>query len=433
MKLGVLLIDGHRNVFPQRQIVGAAVVQQGEEIRDGGWVGEFDDVAIAVEEILEDAEVKHVDSHSDMVSMPMLLRRIVRYVGLAVAGLVLALFLAVQRQQWVLRRQAEQLHAEIVALQMHPGTFADVQRMEREWGKFGHWDGECTARNCIYRIRMADWLGRRAVARHWDIDWLLRPYSLLGGRIVFVDANVRVLNNRMWGEDFRLTAYTPYNWKLGKYYFGLFVSLKGSPRLFAPGDMIYNSALEKGYRDGFEAFCTGCVGAEISVTPQTRAADVRWLTRINFDCVNKWNACRTEDDLIPEAWARHHSLEFRGPNEHEPFETPNLRSASIRNLGREVDEAAIVEMVRLTPDKESPEVKSADVRILERLKNGDEQQIGSIENVMIGDKYVALGAESKAAFLPGSRFILGYRYSDAEIDKGIWTLAIRSGYSRKPR
>jgi len=113
MQLGVFAIHGDGDVLPQRQVVGSAFVQQREQVGDGGGGGQFDDVAIAVEEFLKDTEIQYVDSHLSMVSMPMRLRRILRGVGLCVAGLVLALFLVVQVQQRLLRHIAEPLYSEI--------------------------------------------------------------------------------------------------------------------------------------------------------------------------------------------------------------------------------------------------------------------------------------------------------------------------------
>ena len=68
VELGVLVVDGHGDVLPEWQVVGAAVMKDREQVGDGGGIGKFNDVAIAVEEILEDTEVEHVDSHMGMVS-----------------------------------------------------------------------------------------------------------------------------------------------------------------------------------------------------------------------------------------------------------------------------------------------------------------------------------------------------------------------------
>ena len=68
VELGVLVVDGHGDVLPEWQVVGAAVMKDREQVGDGGGIGKFNDVAIAVEEILEDAEVEHVDSHLAMVT-----------------------------------------------------------------------------------------------------------------------------------------------------------------------------------------------------------------------------------------------------------------------------------------------------------------------------------------------------------------------------
>ena len=68
MELRVLVVDGHGDVLPERQIVGPTLMQQGEQVGDDCVVGKFNGVTIAVEEFLENTEVEHVDSHLGMVS-----------------------------------------------------------------------------------------------------------------------------------------------------------------------------------------------------------------------------------------------------------------------------------------------------------------------------------------------------------------------------
>ncbi len=67
MELSVFAVDGYGDVLPERQIVGAAIVQKLKQVRDCGGVGQLDGVAIAAEEFFEQAEVEDVDSHLGMV------------------------------------------------------------------------------------------------------------------------------------------------------------------------------------------------------------------------------------------------------------------------------------------------------------------------------------------------------------------------------
>ena len=126
------------------------------------------------------------------------------------------------------------------------------------------------------------------------------------------------------------------------------------------------SALKQEYRDGFEGACTGCIGAQIFVTPDTPPSDVNWLTDINFSCLTRWRRCDSEDDLIPRAWSRREKFE-----DMEASRDWNLNTTSVKRLGQEADDAIIVEFVRQFSYKDYPDDRFAEVRILERLKNGD--------------------------------------------------------------
>jgi len=328
-----------------------------------------------------------------MVSMPMRLLRILRWIGLGVVGLIVALFVVVQGQQRLLRHRAGRLHAEIVALQMHPGTFADVQRMQQEWGKFGHWDGECTAHHCIYTVLMTDWLGN-FLYKHDLASWVRHAYSWSGATEVIVDADVRLRNDRMWGEDFSVMVGDSNLW----------VRMYGGSHLFGTPGEIRASALKQEHRAGFEGACTGCIGAEIFVTPDTPPSDVGWLTDINFSCLTRWHPCESEDDLIPRAWSRREKYD-----DMESRHDWNLNAVSVKRLGQEADQAALIEIEKLFSLKDSPEDSYADVRILTHLKNGDQHQIGSIVSVEVAEDWVARGSEEKAKLLAGKRFILAYR------------------------
>ena len=402
MKLGVLLIDGHRNVFPQRQIVGAAVVQQGEEIRDGGWVGEFDDVAIAVEEILEDAEVKHVDSHSDMVSMPMLLWRIVRWIGLGVSGFVLALFLVVQVQQRLLRHRAERLHAEIVALQLHPGTFADVQRMQREWGKFGHWDGECTAHHCIYQIKLMtdpvqdrlNRIGERVTdgpnaERLWR--WLEQVevlyHSVGRARVHTITADIRIRDDKMWGAGFGVGTYAYPGTSRNEYsgtgrneghIYIVFADVELSSRLLNDFEEDPDlSTLRRGFRTNYELQCLGCEEVSGFVTPQTDPSVIERFSQIDFSCITRWVACKHPAELDPQLWkqAVQDSETRLRPNNNIEEEAAKEQWCLIPSsvVAREANDILLVRVVAAKPvhDPESNTTgQTATVHVLETVKNG---------------------------------------------------------------
>ena len=121
--------------------------------------------------------------------------------GMTAVLLVVLAVVAIHVWQMRFRAQVERLHAEIVALQLHPGSFKDLQKLQDEWGEYGDHKGHCTEHHCIYEIAMND--GWRPWADVWSSfpasRWFYRLYPYLGGRISQATANIRVRDNRMWG------------------------------------------------------------------------------------------------------------------------------------------------------------------------------------------------------------------------------------------
>jgi hypothetical protein len=64
VELRVLAVNGYGDVSPDGERGGAAIVQELEEMLDGGGLGQLDGVAVAVEEFFQEAEVEDVDGHS---------------------------------------------------------------------------------------------------------------------------------------------------------------------------------------------------------------------------------------------------------------------------------------------------------------------------------------------------------------------------------
>lgn len=389
MELGVLVIDSHGDVFPQRQVVGAAVVQQSEQVGDARRIGKFDNVAIAVEEILEDAEVEHVDSHLGMVSMPMRVLRVLRRVGFGIVAVTVVLMLAVQAQNWVLRLRAERLHREIVALQIHPGTFADVERMQRKWGRFGHWDGECTERHCIYEIRLRSWFQDRLDdvgisqtggpetdrAYRW-VDLARRFYYWAGGRADRVGAGVRIHNDRMWGAGFGFgTAAYPGTGRNAGNLYVVFADVELSSRLLNSWDPASNPGiLGRGFRTDYELQCLGCQQVHTSVTLQTDPGVTERLNRFNFSCMTQWNACKHPVDLAPELWkqavlVREGDLRPQS-NQEEEVRDELYCQVSPTVLAREANDILLVQVLAARPTDDAENGQTVSVEVLEPVKNG---------------------------------------------------------------
>jgi len=437
VQLGVLAVDRDSDVLPDGQVVGSAAVKQRKQVGNRSGVGEFDDVAIAVEEFLEDAEVEHVNSHLGMVSMPMRLLRILRWIGLGVVGLGLVLFLVVQGQQRLLRHRAEWLHAEIVALQMHPGTFADVQRMQREWGKFGHWDGECTAHHCIYQIKLVtdrfqgrlDQIGA-SVTDGPDAERLWRRlerveafyHSVGRARVYAISANIRIRDDKMWGAGFGVGTYAypgtsrrdyPGTGRNEGHIYVVFADVESSSRLlndFEPDPDL--SSLQRGFRTEYELQCLGCEEVTGYVALQTDPRAIERLNQFDFSCITRWVACKHPAELDPELWKQAVLERQQQPrpvnnNEEEAGQEKwCLVPSSV--VAREANDILLVRVVaaKSIHDPESNETgQSATVNVLHAVKNGHRYRTSN--QMVFG---VVPHAVKQEAGLKGSLLEVGKKY-----------------------
>jgi len=218
-----------------------------------------------------------------------------------------------------------------------------------------------------------------------------RPWSWLGANDAFVDANIRVHDNRMWGEDYRLEVGDT------------FVRIMGGPHLFQPYQSLQSKALRRHYRDGFEGACTGCIGANISVTPDTRPVDIVWLNEINFACITRRKPCESEDELIPGPWSRRdRKIDYVSP------ETYSLKDVPVDLLGQEMPQAVTGEILTMKADINDPNCTLAQVRILQRLKNAETARPGSIVSVQIWMPIILADANTSQRLAPGQTYILGY-------------------------
>jgi len=230
--------------------------------------------------------------------------------GLILLSLIAILFLFVRVEQYRFRSRTERLHAEILALQLHPGDFADIQRLQREWGSHVHYDGPCTPHHCIYEIliydALDDWLRKPTDSRlsfaAFQSPFALRASALFGGRPGFAAANVRVRDNRIWSADFEFGHFTfPGKGRNRGYPYLVIAGVDSGSRL-SNGEGLSSRDLLRGFRVNSELNCLGCELVFVHLTPETKAPDIERFNRLNFGCITAIFACKHPEELAPEAW-----------------------------------------------------------------------------------------------------------------------------------
>ena len=305
------------------------------------------------------------------------MRNLLRRSAYTLATLLLTLFALVQLQQRLLRHRAEQLHADILALQLHPGTFTDLQRLQTRWGSHASYHGECTPHHCNYEIGLEDALtGFFSRHEHFPPLWAMQALSHIGARDTFAFAEVRIHDNRMWGADFGLTTSVVPQQSLGEdYLYALSASIDYGPHLDSRND--YSAAaLRRGYGIGKPDACTGCVTGWVHLTPAASEADIRRLNDIQFACITTWRECIDQQDIMPGAWKQY------GQSSQDDLsrKRDHQDCSPVQQLAQEAENIALITVLPTTSadrERAGPASDIATLRIDTLLKNGQTTAPGS--------------------------------------------------------
>jgi hypothetical protein len=348
-------------------------------------------------------------------------RRYLRYAAIIVVASLAALSLFVRIEQYRFRFRAERLHAEILALQLHPGNFADVQRLQREWGAHAHFDGPCTQHHCIYEITIEDvvdeWFRNPADAYpnfQAATPWLRKTYAFFGGHPAFALANVRVRDDRMWGADFSLGlwAYPGKGRNEGQEYDVLASTLSGS-RL-SDRNKPYWNAVRRGYRMESSLNCLGCEFVEVFLTAQTDPRDIRRFNQFNFSCITAIRTCKDPVDVVPDAWNQSLIEKPDGPYSEE--QACGFQPAIV---AREANDIVLAKLLSVSdaPSEPGPPNQWAKVQILKQLKNGPLLPVGSEATFYVPLAYLYPKTErvSEQLTVGGEYFFLHREHHPGEV------------------
>jgi hypothetical protein len=239
-------------------------------------------------------------------------RRLLTIVVAAIIAIAVGLAACVSIQQHIFRWRAEQLLTDIRELQMGKSTWTDTQRLVRQWGAWGSWQGECTQRDCLFEISMED----ASHAFHhfpllhgglWDPhlswpQWLSKPYALLGGRFAVVAAEFEVRNGVVRSKSFgMMTALSPAAYDAKQELnitpdTAVVVAAICDTTRF-PGGLFSASDPEislSNYKEGAN-------WQMAQFTPFADENKIRSLMDFNLDCLTRRKECRSTRDLMPTA------------------------------------------------------------------------------------------------------------------------------------
>ncbi len=213
--------------------------------------------------------------------------------------LLAAVWVTGETSQWLLRRHAEKLLADVRALEVNHSGWSDAQQTMSEWGRSGAPTGNCTAEKCTYRIDLLQTLPQilQGYPGGGAANWLPRALGHLGLRGAAVRAGFTVENGvvkeKWFGEQVTLPVR---DWSRSDNYVPfLSVSSRASAKFHdrvRDPDQTFPNRLARAYPYGLNA----------SFSPDEEAAEQALLMDFRFSCITQLAPCEDVSSILPEAW-----------------------------------------------------------------------------------------------------------------------------------
>jgi hypothetical protein len=213
------------------------------------------------------------------------------------------------------RMRMQHLLADFHSIYPTQSTWSDAQRLMARWGRWGHYDGTCTAADCDYNIVIADPSARWAHTpyQRWTV-WMngSRFYTLiarLGWRAIEFSVRFVVQDGKIVRTRTCLVLAVNDSGPPGHDSLGLSLNSQVRARLRNPlvdadkerilgGDEQLDDHPD--YKVG-GPFCSGCEYAEVSYTPTLPHSKLLDFTAYDFSCLTRFYACTHIGDLLSAA------------------------------------------------------------------------------------------------------------------------------------
>ena len=330
-----------------------------------------------------------------------LLRRALRGILYTCATLFLLWATLIAGPMWLTRIRMAYLLADFQSIHPTQSTWAEAQRLMTRWGKWGHYEGTCTANFCNYEIlvddptsdivfrapsRMADGLQNLGVfAVLQRLGW--RESSLSLGFIV----RDSVLTSTLTTLRIQVPNYAADQGDTG---YTLQLRTQVRPRLKA-GPQQYRRtrwilgnneqlADHPDYKVGRPSGCLGCLSYEITYTPALSHSEIIRLTSYDLSCLTRRHPCLQLFDLLSVA----RQWDFYSPPDNNHLQATSCNTDG-RALGRdaefvlEVDAIAVKKVPGTVLDgitKEPYEI--ATTRVVRTLKGRPVAKFGAEEDLI---------------------------------------------------
>jgi hypothetical protein len=327
-----------------------------------------------------------------------------RFAGIIMGALVIALLALIAIRQHILRWRAERLLADIRALELGKSTWAHAQRIMKRWGAWGHYEGSCSEQRCSYQIKLTGF--ECSFCAHLPIAVV----SLLAPRWAYVEGDMEVINGVVWRKNFFVEISVSGNIFKGDYYgYGLLASA-GSVWRTAEFNRYY-SASHPDYAVGRPGACEDCKSVYTKFTPFADTVVVRGLMDFNLDCLTRLFQCEDQIDIMPSVWrqvlAEDVALKAaRNANPRSVYPS----AASPEFLGRDRDNVVVAVVVSTRIDERGEEPRTiATFRLDRRLKRADFWDAKNLAEQYSPRVITSVGEIDKGRLIsPGRKVILAF-------------------------
>jgi hypothetical protein len=215
---------------------------------------------------------------------------------------------AIEVSQWLFRMRAEALLADIKSLNVNRGSWSDAQRFMTRWGHWGQWYGNCNKYDCSYSVRIYHLSSIYPTFVFEEGPHLsARTLELLGLRSAAVTARFDIVHGAITNKGFGMSVALPVSkwidpgdsfWLMEKngsaYWPSLDVASFEGVKLrgTTPFDIT---------RHPNRGFIQRRTILEASFTPEEDPAEQTALMDFHFDCITRWVACSSGEELLPRA------------------------------------------------------------------------------------------------------------------------------------
>ena len=355
--------------------------------------------------------------------------RILRAGVLSGLAILLVAVAFVQIEQHLLRYRAERLLADFKSIRLHQSTWADAQTLMTRWGAWGHYDGQCTASDCTYTIRLADPTSRIANYIKSDTGWwllrqVIRAYEFVGGKPGWLTVSFVVQDGVIWRSTVGLLLDVPsHTEKDDEYGYSLMLLAKASDSLHQKkphGPWVLGTddqlADHPNYKEGRPSGCEVCLAVEVTFTPYISPAELKQVTSYNLSCFTNFRHCLNLPDVLPIArdWHLYPTTE---PAYKVPSEPTIPRPCAIPIFVRSRDASSIMLVDAISSTITKPNsgeellgheyIQTTKVRLVQTLKGTSPFTIGEVFNAVSwpGDSS-NYPTQEREQFETGKRYVI---------------------------